>query len=91
VIQIKDYLINSYVERVTSKDIDNFAVKQGISLTKEENEIIMNYIKNHWRTFYYGNPKELLSELKEKLNSLTYAKLEQLYVQAKEYISYKNP
>jgi hypothetical protein len=52
----------------------------------EENEldIIHIYLKKHWRTFYYGNPKEILEELKTKLSDDTYNKIEQLYRQFKD-------
>jgi hypothetical protein len=52
----------------------------------EENEldIINTYLKKHWRTFYYGNPKEILEELKTKLSDDTYNKIEQLYRQFKD-------
>jgi sulfur relay (sulfurtransferase) DsrC/TusE family protein len=84
---MQGFLIQEYVGRMNVSDIDNFAKKQGITLSEEELKIIYEYIKNHWRTFYYGNPKELLEELKGKLSINVYNKLEALYIQAKNKIS----
>lgn len=80
-------LIKEYIDRLTTKDIETFSVLQGVSLNKEEIEIIFEYIKNHWRTFYYGNPRPLLDELKQKINQEAYYKIEALYAQAKSRLS----
>ena len=82
-----DFLIQEYVNRLTMKDIDNFAKKEGISITENENKIIYEYIKTYWRTLLHGNPREILDELKTKLNINTYNKIEQLYIQAKSKIN----
>lgn len=78
-----DFLIKKYVERLTKEDIKNYAVKEGIVLTDKENTIIYDYIKKYWRTFYYGNPRTQLDELKELLSEETYKKIENLYIDAK--------
>lgn len=80
-------LIKSYVDRLTIEDLDKFANSKGITLTEEEQPIIYNCIKQHWETFYYGNPKEILEDLKQKINIDTYNKIEALYVQAKNMIN----
>jgi sulfur relay (sulfurtransferase) DsrC/TusE family protein len=77
-------LIKSFVERLTVEDVKKFANKEGITLTEEEQNVIYEYVKQHWQTFYFGNPKPLLEELKSKLNTDTYNKIELLYLQAKE-------
>lgn len=40
------YLIEEYVNRMKKEDVNNFALKQGIILDKEELDIIYNYIKS---------------------------------------------
>ncbi|MGI6329819.1 MAG: hypothetical protein ACOXZR_03080 [Bacilli bacterium] len=82
-----EYLIKEYIEQLKLKDIKEFAKNNGINLTNEETTIIYDYLKNHWRTIYYGNPKPILEELKERLNSQTYTKLENLYIYFKNKIS----
>jgi hypothetical protein len=84
---MNEFLIREYIERIRKEDINAFAVKQGITLNDNELNIIHEYLKNHWRTFYYGNPKELLEELKQKLSFETYNKLEMLYMQAKNKLN----
>ncbi len=81
---MNDFLIQSYIERISKNDISEFSKKQGITLSKEELDIIYQYLTEYWRTFYYGNPKHLLDELKNKLSENTYSKIEALYIQAKE-------
>jgi hypothetical protein len=88
VININDYLLQIYIEKISKDDINNFAIKQGVTLEEYELNIIYDYLKEYWRTFYYGNPKELLEELKGKLKGETYSKIETLYIQAKEKINY---
>jgi len=86
VIKINDYLLQVYIDKIEKEDINNFAKKQGIILEENELDTVYTYLKQHWRTFYYGNPKEILNELKTKLSETTYNKIEQLYKQLKEKI-----
>ncbi|MFA5408784.1 MAG: hypothetical protein WC343_08460 [Bacilli bacterium] len=81
---MNDYLLQIYIERLSKDDIKTFAKSKGITLESRELDITFEYLKNHWRTFYYGNPKPLLEELKTKLKDETYCKIEALYMQAKE-------
>jgi hypothetical protein len=87
VIKINDYLLQIFIEKISKDDINDFARKQGVTLDENELDIIYEYLKKYWRTFYYGNPLSLLEELKAKLSSTTYAKIENLYMQAKERFS----
>lgn len=83
---MKDFLIKEYINHLTTNEIKEFAKKVGITLEDEETLIIYKCLKEHWRTFLYGNPKGILNNLKLKLNENTYNKLEQLYIQAKSKI-----
>ena len=80
------YLIEEYVNRMKKEDINNFALKQGIILDDNELNIIYNYIKDNYKTILYGNPKEILLEIKEKVKPLTYSKIENLYMKFKDKI-----
>lgn len=80
------YLIEEYVNRMKKEDINNFALKQGIILDDNELNIIYNYIKDNYKTILYGNPKEILLEIKEKVKPLTYSKIENLYIKFKDKI-----
>ena len=80
------YLINEYVNRLKVSDITYYAEKQGITLDKDETKLIYDYIKNDYRTIIYGNPKDILNEIKFKVKPLTYNKIENLYIQFKDKI-----
>lgn len=80
------YLIQEYVNRLTISDIERFALKQGIILNKEELDIVYNYIKKNYKTIIYGNPKDILLEIKSRVSPLTYNKIENLYERFKDKI-----
>ena len=80
------YLISEYVNRMQKQDVNNLALKQGITLDNEELDIIYNYIKNNYKTLIYGNPKVILEEIKYQVKPLTYNKIENLYMQFKDKI-----
>lgn len=84
---MNDYLLQVYIDRLSKDDINNFAVNKGITLENDELDIIFDCLKKHWRTFYYGNPKAQLEELKQKLNKNTYSKIETLYIEAREKLN----
>ena len=77
---MKERLISEYINRMTLDDVNNFAVKNGIILKDEEVKLIYNYIKSDWRTIVFGNPRGILDDLKEKLDSTSYQKIESLYI-----------
>lgn len=78
-----DFLIKEFIERMTKEDVKHFANKNGIILEKEELDLIYTHLKKNWRTFYYGNPKKLLEQLKKELKDETFNKIEALYIQLK--------
>ena len=80
------YLINEYVNRLKVSDITYYAEKQGITLDKDEAKLIYDYIKIDYRTIIYGNPKDILNEIKFKVKPLTYNKIENLYILFKDKI-----
>ena len=77
---MKERLINEYVNRMTMEDVNNFALQNGINLKEEELTLIFNHIKTSWRTIVFGNPRSILDDLKSKLDSNSYQKIESLYV-----------
>ena len=72
---------------MTIQDVNNFAIKNGIELNDNELNIIYNYVKKEWRTIVFGNPRNILDDLKAKLNTNTYAKIEALYLFFKDRYS----
>ena len=80
------YLIEDYVRRLNIGDVERFALRQGIVLDKEELTIVYEYIRKEYKTFIYGNPKDILMEIKGKVKPLTYSKIENLYMKFKDKI-----
>ncbi len=77
---MKERLISEYVNRMTLEDVNNFALKNGIILKDNEIKLIYDHIKNSWHTIVFGNPRGILDDLKEKLDSTSYQKIESLYI-----------
>lgn len=80
------YLISEYINRLKKDDVNRFALKQGIVLDNDEIDLVYDYIKNNYKTFIYGNPKDILLEIKDKVKPLTYNKIENLYMKFKDKI-----
>ncbi len=80
------YLIEDYVKRLSKSDVKRFALKQGITLDTEEIDIIYNYIKKDYKTIIYGNPKDILINIKSKVKPLSYNKIEAVYEKFKDKI-----
>ena len=80
------YMITEYINKLKKEDINNYAQKQGIKLDKEELDIVYNYIKTNYKTILYGNPKDILLEIKSKVKPITYNKIENLYIKFKDKI-----
>lgn len=81
---MNDFILKSYVDKLSVNHIKEYAKKNNIVLKNNEDEIIYDYIKKYYKEFYYGEPKNLLDELKSKLSCPTYEKLEELYYTAKK-------
>ncbi len=77
---MKERLISEYVSRMTLDDVNSFALKNGIILKDSEIKLIYDHIKNNWHTIVFGNPRGILDDLKEKLDSTSYQKIESLYI-----------
>ena len=73
------FLIKNYVEKLTEEDIENFAIKEGITLLDKEKRILYIYIKNYWETLLEKDSTFIFEELKEKLQPKTYEKVIELY------------
>lgn len=84
---MKEKLISEYVSRMTIDDVRNFAIQNGVSLNEDELSIVYNYAKTEWRTIVFGNPRGILDDLKNKINPISYQKIESLYVYFKNKYS----
>jgi len=82
-----EIIIKNYVEKLTEEDIKKHAKKNNIDINDEECKILYLYAKNYWKEFYKGEPKELISELKDKLRPNTFNTLYKIYKDAKSKIN----
>ena len=83
-----NYLIKKYIENISITNIDDFAKKNNIFLTKNELNMFYNIIKNKYEDLLNGNDKEIITFLKANLEPKTFDKVLLLY---KEYkIRYQN-
>lgn len=86
---MKDKLIIEYINKMTTKDIDEFAKKKGITLKSNELDLVLKKIKSEWRTILYGNPIPILKDLEGKMSPINYKKVEELFIHFKNmYNSY---
>ena len=77
-------IIQEYIDRLTKEDIYNFFLKENITLTNEDIDIIYHYLKNK---NIFDNYENILNEIKDKLNLKTYQKILELYQKYKNKIS----
>ena len=70
--------IQKQVEKITLQDVYAFALKNGITLEKEEAELIYQYIKTSWEEIIFSDHNRILMEAKPKLKEKTFEKIEEL-------------
>lgn len=81
-----ELLIKDYINKLTEEDIIKYGKKKDIDISFEDAKILYVYAKNYWREFYKENPTDLIEELKEKLEPLTFIKLNKIYKELKSKI-----
>ena len=84
---MNEFLIKSYISRLTLNDIDSFARSNGILFTNDELRLVNDYVKRDWHTIIYGNPRPILDNLKNSLDDFKYNKIENLYIEFKNKYS----
>lgn len=82
-----ELIIKNYIEKLTEEDIKKYAKNYNIDIKDDECKILYLYAKNYWKDFYKSEPKELINELKEKLNQNTFNTLYKIYKDAKSKIN----
>lgn len=78
------YVIENYVNRLTKDDIRRFALKQSVTLGNDEVAFIYTYIKKNYKNIIFGNPKDVLTDIKDEVKANTYNKIVNLYMQYKD-------
>lgn len=74
-----EMLIKEYLKKLSISDIDNFALKNNITLKYGENKIIYDFIKQRWMEVYSGNTYDAFNYLKNNISKETYDFIMKLY------------
>jgi len=82
------FLLEQYINRIKKEDINNFALKEGVSLEEYELDIIYNHVKKDYKTIIFGNARSILDEIKNEVKPFTYSKIENLYDRFKNRINF---
>ena len=72
-------LIGNYVNKMTINDVKNFALSNNINLNNTELDIVYNTIKKNWYTLIYGDYTSIFNNIKDKFDTNTYKKIEELF------------
>lgn len=72
-------LIGNYVNKMTINDVNNFALSNNINLNNTELDIVYNTIKKNWYTLIYGDYTSIFNNIKDKFDTDTYKKIEELF------------
>ena len=72
-------LIENYVNKMTISDVNNFALSNNINLNNTELDIVYNTIKKNWYTLIYGDYTSIFNNIKDKFETDTYKKIEELF------------
>ena len=79
-----NYIIEKYINNLTINNINDFARKNNIFLTENEQKIFYNIVKNHYKEILNGNDDEIIKYLKNNLSE------EKFYNVLNLYNEYKN-
>ena len=82
-----ELIIKNYIEKLTEEDIKKHAKNYNININDDECKVLYLYAKNYWKEFYKSEPKDLISELKEKISPNTFNTLYKIYKDAKSKIN----
>ena len=75
-----EYLIGEYVKKVSVNDIINFGLKNNIKVSIDDAKIIQHYVVNNYKELISNNPNNILKEIKQKIDPITYDKAYQLFI-----------
>ena len=76
-------IISQYINKMTKKDIIEFAKKKDIILNNNEADFIFKEIKNNWKTIVFGDPSNIFKKLKDKTPPKKYKQIEDLFYEFK--------
>ena len=82
IIIYKD-IVRKYINTLTIKDLEKFAIEYKLQYTQDELLIIYNFIKYYYNDLLNNNIK-VFENIKNKINPILYKKLLDLYIDYKK-------
>lgn len=73
------FLLESYIRKINKSDVYGYALKQGIELMDEEVDFLYSLIKSDYKTFIYGNSREVLNRVQSNVRKEVYERILYLY------------
>ena len=81
-----EVLIKEYLKRLSLKNINDFANKNGMPLKQGEDKIIYNFIMQNCQEVYKGDGLKTLGTLKGKVSDETYDAIIKMFNMYKDKI-----
>ncbi len=78
------FIIKEYIDKITTQDILRFGLENGVSLEKEDADILYFYLKNNWEDLLYGSPLPIISKIEDKLGKTKCKIISDLFYMYKE-------
>ncbi len=75
---MNNIIISNYINKITKEDIKKYALKQNITLTEHELDIIYYHIKNNYLIFL-KDPFTILNQIKKEVRTEVYNHIITLY------------
>ena len=72
-------LIENYIDKLSSDELNNFALKNDINLSDKELKIIFNLVKSKWKDILI-NDEEYLNYLKDNISKDNFIKIKNLFL-----------
>lgn len=83
-------LVKNYFEKMSKKDLNDFAIKNGVYLSESELDFTYNFVKRNYETLY-ANPNIDLTKYKSHYSDENFSKMMKLIMQYKtKYASFLN-
>lgn len=79
-------LIKNYVMKLTTNNVKDFALKEGIIITDEEATIFLSTIKEKVDYILEGHAMEVIESKKDMISDEAYLKLIELFNKYKKFI-----
>ncbi len=81
-----NYIIEGYINNLTTNDVNNFAIKNNINLTKEELNFTYDFIKNNYKQIL-NNPNGFnFNNYRHKFSEDSFNKIDSLIKKYSNYL-----